>query len=140
MSIANGLIEPIPKAAWQGEKHATNGATPRADVIHSDAGAWEPCLQKLCDFQRLGDDWDGAGAKAPSGNVLASAVGLAYVFLERGVAAPSRVVPGIEGSVLFEWQFPDGGYAEVEVTAPFFAEVMYIEQGKPPKHWTLPTE
>lgn len=88
----------------------------------------------------MGDDWDGCGAKAPSHELLASAVGLAHLFRDQGVPAPSRIVPGLDGIVLFEWQFPDGTYAEVEIVRPLFAEVMVIEPGKPAKHWTLPTE
>ena len=57
---------------------------------------------------------------------------------QRGVEVPSRVVPGLEGSVVFEWQFPDGGHGEIEVVRPFLAEVMLLEPGKPARHWTLP--
>lgn len=129
----------VPIDAWTHEQGGTNGAArPTAKTV-DDAGPWQPCVQKLCQFQQLGDDWDGAGAKAPSRELLESAVGLAYAFYNKGVPAPSRVVPGLDGAVLFEWQIPDGGYAEVEVVRPFFAEVMLIEPGQPAKHWTLPT-
>ena len=97
-------------------------------------------FDRIAQFQNLGDDWDGCGAKAPSYELLVSAVGLACVFRDQGVPAPSRVVPGLNATVLVEWQFQDGGYAEVEVTRPFFAEVMLIEPGEPAVHWTLPTD
>ena len=58
----------------------------------------------------------------------------------KGMAPASRVVPGVTGTVLLEWQFPDGTYGEVEIVRPFYAEVMMIQPGRPPKHWTLPTD
>ena len=96
----------IPKEAWMHGLADTNGSAPRAGVKH--AGPWEPCVQQLVQFQHLGDDWDGCGAKSPSRELLTSAIALAYVFRDNGVPPPSRVVPGLDGIVLFEWQFPDG--------------------------------
>lgn len=106
----------------------------------SDAGPWEPAVQKIVALQALGEDWDGQGARAPSSEVLASAIGLAYTLNEQGVAPPSRVVPGPEGSVIFEWQDPEGTYTEVEVVGWLSAEVMLMKPGQPARHWTLPTE
>jgi hypothetical protein len=133
----------IPKAEWLHEVGHRNGvsllpAPPTGEK--GDAGNWEPTVQKLVGFQHLGDDWDGAGAKAPARDLLASAVGLAYLLLEKGVEPPHRVVPGLEGEVIWEWQFPDGTYGEIEIVHPLYAEVMMIEPGKPARHWTLPTE
>jgi hypothetical protein len=136
---------PIPKEAWAHEVSARNGISARAEE-HSvekagaDAGPWEPAVQKIVEFQHLGDDWDGFGAKAPSSELLESAIGLAYTFSQKGVGPPQRVAPGVDGSVIFEWQHPDGTYTDVEIVRPFYAEVMMIEPGKPAKHWTLPTE
>ena len=63
-----------------------------------------------------------------------------HAFYKTGMPPPSRVVPGVTGSVLLEWQFSDGTYGEVEIVEPFYAEVMMIQPGHPPKHWTLPTD
>ncbi len=139
----------ILKEGWRKEACEQNGtstAPARLQGVRGDeqpvpdAGPWEPAVKKLVEFQHLGDDWDGQGAKGPSFELLASAVGLAYLLQQQGVDPPTRVVPGVEGSVLFEWQFPDGTYAEVEIVGWLFAEVMLIEPGQPAKHWTLPTE
>jgi hypothetical protein len=116
--------------------HGTNGTKSAVP----DAGSWEPAVQKMVAFQHLGDDWDGQGARAPSYEVLASAIGLAYTLYQQGVDPPNCVVPGIDGSVIFEWHDPDGTYTEVEIVRPLYAEVMMIEPGKPARHWTLPTE
>ncbi len=129
----------VPIAAWPHEEGRTNGASQPPAKAVEDAGPWEPHILKLHEFHHLGDNWDGAGAKAPSPELLLSAGALAYVFHNQGTPPPSRVVPGLDGTVLFEWQFPDGGYGEVEVVRPWFAEVMLVEPGQPAEHWTLPT-
>ena len=97
-------------------------------------------MRTIVAMQHLGDDWDGQGARAPSQEMLVSAIGLAYTLLQKGMEPPSSVVPGLEGSVIFEWQWPDGTFCEVEIVRPFYAEVMLVEPGKPAQHWTLPTE
>ncbi|HTU89622.1 MAG TPA: hypothetical protein VMF69_05955 [Gemmataceae bacterium] len=139
---------PIPEQAWLREVGQRNGAftvPARLDAALEsqrdvpDAGPWEPAVMKLVEFEHLGDNWDGLGARAPSSEMLASAIGLAYCFLEQAVDPPDCVVPGLEGSVMFEWHDPDGTYTEVEIVRPLYAEVMVIEPGKPARHWTLPT-
>lgn len=143
------LDRPIRKEDWLkecGERNGTAAAPARLHGINGeqkavpDAGPWEPAVHKMVAFQSLGDNWDGQGAQAPSEEVLKSAIGLAYTLYEQGVDPPSRVVPGPEGSVIFEWQAPDGTYTEVEVVRWLVAEVMLIEPGQSAKHWTLPTE
>ncbi len=136
---------PIPKADWIHQTGERNGVTvaptdQSAEKAVVDAGPWEPAVQKIVEFQHLGDDWDGLGARAPSGELLESVIGLAYLFSERGVAPPHCVVPGLDGSVNLEWQDPDGTIAEVEIDRPFHAEVMVIVPGSPPRFWSLPTD
>jgi hypothetical protein len=135
----------VPKQDWVQEVSERNGvsipqAEQRAGKPVADAGPWEPAIQKIIAFQELGDDWDGLGAVAPSRELLESAIGLACLLSERGVDPPQAVVPGLEGSVNFEWQDPDGTITEVEIDRPLHAEVMLIEPGKPPRFWALPTE
>src|SRR5947208_11448145 len=52
--------------------------------------------------------------------------------------SPDRIAPGVCGSVIFEWQDPDGTYTELEIDRPLHAEVMVIEPGKPANQWTIP--
>src|SRR5437588_11678490 len=117
------LHRPIQKKDWVREMGERNGfpALPEdlAPKPVRSAGLWEPAVQKIVEFQHLGDDWDGPGTKAPSRELLESAIGLAYVFYQNGVPPPQRVAPGVDGSVLFEWQDPDGTYTEVETVRPF---------------------
>lgn len=141
MSAIQTLIPVVPTGAWAvRDLCQANGAPRPVAKSAEDAGPWEPYVQQIVQFQHLGDDWDGAGAKSPADELLISAIALANVFGIQGVPPPSRVVPGLDGTVLFEWQLPDGVHAEVEVVRPFFAEVMLIEPGQPARHWTLPTE
>src|SRR3989442_12499871 len=119
------LDRPVPRSEWAhkaGERNGVSrsGAKSLPQQSLADAGPWEPAVQKIVEFQHLGDDWDGLGAKAPSRELLASAVGLAYLFFEQGVRPPSRVVPGLDGAVLFEWQDPDGTCTEVEIVRPLY--------------------
>jgi hypothetical protein len=134
---------PIPKEEWLHEISHRNGAS-QCSIEHAGrtngAGRWRSAVAKITGLQDLDDDWDGAGAKAPSPDVVTSAIGLAFLLSEKGVDPPHRVAPGLEGEVIFEWQFPDGTYADIEVVNPLHAEVMVIEPGKPVKHWTLPTD
>ena len=135
------LDYPISKKDWDNEAGARNGVSPeRGERPAADAGPWQPVIQKITDFQRLEDDWNDSGAKAPSRELLDSAIALACAFCKTGMEPPSRVVPGTTGTVLLEWQFRDGTYGEVEIVRPFYAEVMMIQPGRPPKHWTLPTD
>lgn len=143
------LDRPIQGDDWLKQTGQRNGTSTVPARLHgvngeqqavADAGPWEPAVQKMVAFQHLGDDWDGQGARAPSEEMLKSAIGLAYTLHQQGVDPPSRVVPGPEGSVIFEWQDPDGTYTEVEVVGWLVAEVMLIEPGQPAKHWMLPTE
>jgi hypothetical protein len=135
---------PIPEEVWAREATGRNGDSslragpfPKEDV--ADAGPWEPVVREIISYQDLSDNWDGYGAEVPTRAVLESAIGLAYTYYQNGVDPPGRVAPGVAGSVIFEWQDPDGTYATVEVDAPLHAEVMVIESGKPAQQWTLPT-
>src|SRR3974377_538687 len=95
----------VPKSDWMQSARQWNGAT-ISSTRHSmakkvaDAGAWEPAVRKIVEFQHLGDDWDGQGGRAPSPELLESAIGLAYLLYERGVAPPDRVVSGVDASVI----------------------------------------
>lgn len=134
------LDYPISKKDWLQEVSARNGAPAAGEGRPlPGAGAWEPGVQNIIEFQHLGDDWDGLGAKAPSRELIESAIGLAYVLRQKGVNPPHVVVPGVDGAVLFEWQEADGTYTDIEIAQPFFVEAMMIEASKPAKHWTIPT-
>jgi hypothetical protein len=140
-----GLDCLIPKREWAYEVGGRNGVSaalaksPGKKVV-AGAGPWEAIVQQIVEFQHLENDWDGFGAEAPSRELLESAIGLAYCYFEQGVDPPQRIAPGVCGSVIFEWQDPNGTYAEVEIDRPLHAEIMVIEPGQPAKHSTIPSE
>ena len=81
------LDYPISKKDWDNEAGARNGAsTEREERLAADAGPWQPVIQIITDFQRLEDDWDDSGAKAPSDELLDSAIALACVLQNRNAA------------------------------------------------------
>jgi hypothetical protein len=98
--------------------------------------AWSQRLDDLLQIRLLEDDWDGQGAKAPSTELVDSAIGLAEIFRQQGQDAPCRIVPGVNGTVLFEWQHGDM-YEEIEVLRPFYAEGIRIVPGQEPVHWVV---
>src|SRR5213080_1226505 len=112
----------IPKEDWAQEISLHDGVSCAAAQAPpqrgGDAGPWEPAVREIVSYQHLGPNWDGYGAEPPSHEVLASAIGLAYAYHQNGVEPPHRVAPGVAGSVIFEWQPPDGTYATVEIDAP----------------------
>ena len=134
----------IPKAEWAPDVGERNGVSlapseQPAEQSLDKVRPWAPAIGKIIELGRLGEDWDGLGARAPLRELLESAVGLAYLLCAKGVAPPHCVVPGLDGSVNLEWQDLDGTIAEVEIDRPFHAEVMVIEAGQPPRFWDLPT-
>jgi hypothetical protein len=138
---------PIPEQSWLDKANRTNGtcSAPPESVNGlqqeiPDAGPWTETIEKMIEFQHLGDKWDGLNAEAPTPELIASAIGLAYTLHEQGVEPPSSVIAGLDGFLNFEWQLPDGTFCDIEIDRPFHAEVMLIEPGQPAKYWTLPTD
>ena len=136
----------IPHQEWLKEAGNRNGTSTRSEPLRedrkslADAGPWKTALSEIVAIHQLEDNWDGQGAQAPSQEVLDSAIGLACTLCAHEVEPPSRVVPGPDGTVIFEWQDSDGSYTEIEIVGWLCAEVMQIEPGRPARHWTLPTE
>jgi hypothetical protein len=108
------------------------------DPHYDGALTWDAAINQIVAMQHLGENWDGLGAVPPPSELLTCAAGLAIVLKEDGVPSPDRVVASTAGTVILEWQFGEEGYGEVEIDRLFHADVMYIEAGKPAKHWELP--
>lgn len=102
-----------------------------------DAGPWASAVREILSCRDLSENWDYYGAQPPSRDVLESAIALAYAYEKSGVQPPHRVAPGVAGDVTFEWQHPDGTFAEVEINARLYAEIMVVEPGKPARHATV---
>jgi hypothetical protein len=100
------------------------------------AEEWVSSANRLNDFDRLVDDWDGLGATAPHQDVIKSAK--IFLSLKRKrdpESPPSRVLAAPDGSVVFEWQSGSTIF-EVEIDAPGRANCMLEEPGKSPRFWT----
>jgi hypothetical protein len=82
---------------------------------------WSERIDELLDIRRMEDDWDGMGAPAPTLPLVDSALLLAQLLRQNKYVPPCRIVAGVTGTVIFEWQ-SDGIYSELEVTGPRRAE------------------
>src|SRR5262249_52871239 len=87
---------PISKKDWDNEIGARNGVSTECEERPTtDGRLWQSTIQKIISFQDLEEDWDDNGAKAPSRELLDSAVALACAFCRTGMEPPSRVVSGV---------------------------------------------
>jgi hypothetical protein len=100
---------------------------------------WSCRIDELLAIRSLADDWDGQAAKAPSTELVDSALVLAVAFRRGGAEAPSRIVPGVNGTLVFEWQAGEE-YCEIEVPRPYHAEGLRVVPGQPPEHWVIEAE
>ena len=102
-----------------------------------DSENWQRRIENLEAFRTYQDDWDGQGAEAPTAELVQSAIHLASILRQAKIDAPSCVVPGVNGTVVFEWQSEDGAYLEIEITEPYRADACLILPGGPTEHWTF---
>lgn len=129
-------------AAWTTNEFAN---VPTTGTLEEDAllvaqrcesDAWCQRVDDLLSIRGLADDWDGQGAKAPPSDLVDSALILAQLLRQRRESPPDRIVPGVNGTVILEWQSGDE-YFEIEVTRAFRAEATLMAPGRPPQHWLL---
>lgn len=117
-----------------------NGSVPRGVATigqSSHREDWDKRIEELEALRTYEDDWDGQGAEALSVELMDSAVNLAQLLIQRGIDAPSCVVPGVNGTVVFEWQREEGSYLEIEITAPDRADGCLVVPGKQTECWTV---
>lgn len=115
---------------------AAKGPAPAGVAERKKTEPWDQIMDDLISIRTLQGGWDGLNAKAPSAELVDSAIALARRLRQLGMEAPCRVVPGLDGTVLLEWQ-GNGVYMEAEVTRPYFAECMKIVPGQPAEHWEI---
>jgi hypothetical protein len=99
-----------------------------------ETARWDKIFARLQYLRSLNDDWDGQGAVAPAVAVLDRAEALAESLRQQGAVAPSWVVAGPDGEIVFDWQVP-GVYLEAEVSGPGLVEWMLVIGEKPSQHW-----
>ena len=117
---------------------STSALEPAALLVERSASpiSWTAIIDDLLALRLLEDDWDGQGAKAPSTALVDSAIVLSQLFRRQGCLAPSRVVAGVNGTVILEWQ-ADESYFEIEVTTPYEARATRMTPGQPSEEWDL---
>ena len=69
--------------------------------------------------------------------VVDSEIHLAILLRDKKIREPNGIVPGVNGTVIFDWQGTDRSYLEIEITEPFHAECLFIVPNKPTKQWTI---
>jgi hypothetical protein len=96
---------------------------------------WTAVIDQLIEFGTWKADWDNEGAPAPNKDAVSGAIGLVNHFLALlhenqadKMPPPSRVLPTIDGTILFEWQFP-GSYMELDVRGKNEADGMILRKG-----------
>ena len=99
----------------------------------ADRRKWDALIREIGQMRRLGDNWDGAGGMGPSGPTVDWAIRMAQSFRDRTAPPPSRVMPGVTGSVLLEWQ-SDGHLVQFEIPRPYAIELFDASQGQPPTY------
>jgi hypothetical protein len=72
-----------------------------------------------------------------SGELLDSAAALLHLLRQVNIDPPDCVVPGVNGTVVFEWQGEGQIYLEIEITAPGKAEGVLIAPGQQTEQWKL---
>ncbi len=98
--------------------------------------AWKRTTEALRDLGQLTDDWDGQGAEAPRPATTEGARALAAILETKHDVPPDRVMPGVTGTVILEWQ-REGWYVEIEVTDRQRADVMTTSPAGASTHGTL---
>src|SRR4051794_5430528 len=89
---------------------------------------WPKQEQRIAELRRLEDNWDGEGAVAPSAELIESVAGLPRQHKNDGRAAPSGIVPTVDGTLFLEWQAPPI-FASLEVRQPYEGEWLIERPG-----------
>lgn len=95
---------------------------------------WRALRQEFLSFGSREPGWDGFGAAAPSPQLLESALDFLSGLQIQGTTPPSCVTLTPAGSVLVEWDEPDG-HTDAELFAPSEVEWMRMQKGHPTSFW-----
>ena len=118
-------------------RNGVANTSPAAPHLSADAEKWKKCIDSLLEIRLLEDDWDGQGSPAPAAEVVDSALILAVLLRQHHVVPPNFTVQSVQGSVILEWQRPDGTTFEIDVTEPDAADVFLMVPGQPAQHWEI---
>jgi hypothetical protein len=102
----------------------------------SGADVWNGTIDELRRLRTYEDGWDGDGAVAPPPELVDSAIRLARDLNQDRVSPPTCVLPGVNGTVVFEW-VTARSRLEIEFVEPYLAEVTDVVDGAVTDHWVL---
>lgn len=114
----------------------SNGQANGPPQSMDQAARWREALAQLHALHEVEDDWDGQGAHAPEAVNIQAAVAWAEK-MQPHLAPPTRIMPGLDGEVLFLWQGRDY-YLEGEIETPAKIEWMLAVPGQAIEHWETP--
>jgi hypothetical protein len=106
----------------------------RREVSRREYENWQQYVDAVEQYRELADDYDGQGAIAPADETIDGAIALIHELIAAGVATPTYAVPGPNGTVNLNWEYP-GVSASVEVVDADNAETMVI--GAEEQMWQL---
>jgi hypothetical protein len=138
-NIKPELLTRLPRVSANG---STNGIHP-ASALARPQTEWEECFEKLEEYRSYTDDWDGQGAilgkpaKPIEKEMVDSALALAKALQRAGVLAPHWIVPGVDGTVGFDWRLADGGSISLEFIDPGSADVYFCTPQNEVEHLVL---
>jgi hypothetical protein len=126
------MIADLPAAhVWARAEPATFNRAVGAWRDPTDDFAWEAIRRRLSELFQLRDNWDGAGAIAPSAAIIQSVADLLESH-HRTWSPPSRVVPTADGTIAIEWQ-DQGLHASLEVTTAYQGDWLIERHGYAPE-------
>jgi hypothetical protein len=94
-----------------------------------DNQEWQRWNDRLIEMLTLKDGWDGEEAKAPIRELVFSVLDFVNQLRLAKAIPPSRIVAGLEGEVVLEWQ-SQGEHAELEALRPYEGEWMFERDGE----------
>ena len=109
-----------------------NGSHQWRDTDIEWAKNWSTQFARLADLRKLRNNWDGDGAHAPSAQLLDSLEHLLRRLHAAKLAAPSRMIATVDGTVAAEWQ-SHSIYASVEINQPYQEEWLVERTGYRPE-------
>lgn len=95
----------------------------------SKTEGWRKSIDTIEQMEWIGDEWDGEGSYGPSSQIIATAIHLANHLLEKLDTPPSRVAPGVSGTIIMEWQF-NGQLWQLEINSPTSVEFYHYTPGR----------
>jgi hypothetical protein len=123
MSAAVSLYTTVDESRGQERANRERRVQSGASTATFDELFWNRVSERILEISNLKDDWDGAGAIGVPDEIVNTAWMLFTYLRHAGGGPPDRIVPGPDGSILFEWQYGNV-YLEADIERPWVVEWM----------------